>query len=88
MVAEKSYNFYSVQMHMQCVAKSKFANTNGYDSQNMHFWPHDGMAKMGFDWFHVKSKLQKKIPKFTTNWVALGDFFQIKQSTSDYAVHI
>ena len=48
-MAEKSYNFYSVQMHMQCVAKSKFANTNGYDSQNMHFWPHDGMAKMGFD---------------------------------------
>ena len=26
--------------------KSKFANSNGYNSVNMHFWPHVGKAKM------------------------------------------
>ena len=26
--------------------KSKFANSNGYNFVNMHFWPHVGKAKM------------------------------------------
>ena len=28
--------------------KSKFAISNGYNFENMHFWPHVGKAKMCF----------------------------------------
>ena len=41
--------FSTVSEHFQCTGwpKSKFANSNGYNSENIHFWPHVGKAKVG-----------------------------------------
>ena len=35
--------------------KSKFPNSNGYNSENTHFWPHLGTAKMCFGGLHLFS---------------------------------
>ena len=40
--------------------KSKFANLNGYNSENMHFWPHVGKAKMCFGGLHLFFKIVNK----------------------------
>ena len=40
--------------------KSKFANSNGYNSENTHFWPHVVKSKMCFGCLHLFLKIVNK----------------------------
>ena len=40
--------------------KSKFAISNGYNSEDTHFWPHVGKAKMCFGGLHLFLKIVNK----------------------------
>ena len=48
--------------------KSKFANSNGYNCENMHFWPHVDKAKMCFGGLQLLLKILNKQLKNHNKW--------------------
>ena len=48
--------------------KSKFAISNGYNSENMHFRPHVGKAKMCFGGLHLFSFFSCLFTIFKNKW--------------------
>ena len=56
--AVNSKSWFSKKLHQKILTgwpKYKFAISNGYNSENPHFWPHVGKAKMCFGGLHLFS---------------------------------